>query len=315
MSILTLRHRRGPLVAGVLALAALLMLPSLQQVSSASAALEGLQAGEGLLQVTSSPAVATRITVGDIVRNTSSIAGLPLPAGQHRVCFTAPEDHLAPGCQLVEVREGALTSLVGAFEPAGMLSVTLEPAGIDAGIIVDGVARDRGAVLVPLAVGSHQVCAEPLPGYEPPVCREIVVDRGARADVVLTFDPLETPDEPAPLPDPEPEPEPEPGPSPEPVPAEPAVEVLLKPGERVTGGGPTWTASVVVSTRRSGTSVDGVVVGGVWGSGTSTSCVTAPDGTCSMSESGIHNRAKATTFTVTTVDDGPVDGPGVTVSR
>jgi hypothetical protein len=307
MPTLTVRHRRGPLVAGVLVLAALLMLPSLQRVSSASAALEGLQAGEGLLQVTSSPAVATRITVGDIARNTSTITGLPLPAGEHRVCFTAPEDHLAPGCQLVEVREGELASLVGVFEPAGTLSVTLEPAGMDAGIVVDGIARDRGAVLVPVAAGSHQVCAEPLPGYEPPVCREVVVDRGARADVVLTFEPLVTPDDP--------EPEPDPGSSPEPVPADPAVEVLLEPGERATGGGPTWTASVVVSTRRGGTSVDGVSVGGVWGSGTTTSCVTAPDGTCSMSEPGIHNREKATTFTVRTVDDGPADGPTVTVSR
>jgi hypothetical protein len=295
MAILS-RQRRGLLAVAALLLAGVVGTPALQPSLAASASLEGLQAGEGLLAVTSSPPVASRIAVGDVERNTSSIAGLPLTAGNHLVCFAAPEGYIAPPCQTVEIRAGELTSVVGAFEVAGKLSVVTEPAGLEAQITIDGVARDRGTVLVPIGVGEHRVCAEALAGYRSPECRVASVVAGALVEVALAY---------------ELEPEPEPEPSGDAA----TVDVSVQPNQVQSTKGPTWTASVTVAARRSGVPAEGVTVAGIWDPASPSSCVTGADGSCSMEEPGIHNREKTIGFQVVEVDGQLVDGPTATVSR
>jgi hypothetical protein len=308
-------HRRGLLAVVAFALAAALGVPALQPSLAASASLEGLQPGEGLLTVTSSPLVASRIAVGDVERNTASISGLPLIAGDHLLCFAAPEGYIAPPCRTVDIRAGELTSVVGTFEAAGKVSVVTEPVGLEAQITIDGVARDRGAVLVPIGVGDHRVCAEPLPGYRSPECRVITVVAGALVEVSLAYEP-----ESVPAPDPDPQPAPivddqDTAPQPGPIDDSAAVDVTVESSGVLQSKGPTWTASVTVAARRSGGPASGIIVGGVWGASTSTSCLTGPDGSCSMAEPNIHNREKAIAFRIVEVDGAAVEGPTTTVSR
>jgi hypothetical protein len=304
-------QRRGLLAVGALLLAVALGLPS-PLPSLALAQLDGLQAGEGMLTVSSSPAVATRISVGDVERNTSSIAGLPIVAGSHLLCFAAPQGYIAPPCRTVEIRAGELTTVVGTFEEAGTLSVVTEPAGIGGPITIDGVPRDRGEVVIPIAAGDHRVCAEPLLGYRSPECRVVTVVAGDLVEVSLAYQPDPT------VPDPEPiieDPDQDTTPQPGPIDDDAALDVIVESSGSLQSKGSTWTASVTVAARRSDGPAADIRVGGTWGTSTSTSCVTGPDGTCSMAASNVHNREKTITFRIVEVDGAPAEGPTATVSR
>jgi hypothetical protein len=256
--------------------------------------------------VASSPPVASRISVGEVERNASAIAGLPLSAGTHDLCFSAPEGYLAPPCRTVEIRAGELTSVVGELEAAGRLSVRIEPTGLDAQIVVDGLARDRGKVLLPIGVGERRVCAEPLPGYRSPECRAVTVAAGALEEVSLAY--VQESDVPGSHDD---------IPAPQPSPAEVtgAVTVRVEPAVVQSSKGPTWTAAVTVEARRSDGPVEGITVGGIWDPSMSATCVTGTNGRCSITRSNLHNRDKTVTFRVTLLGDQPIDGPGTTITR
>jgi hypothetical protein len=304
-------RRRGLIAIVAMLLSGLLLVPSLRP-SMAATTLTGLRADEGLLHVTSSPPVASRIAVGDVERNTSAIAGLPLPAGAYDVCFSAADGYLAPPCRTVQIRAGELTSIVGIFEPVGHLSVTVEPSGLVPQIFIDGLARDRGSVLLPVGAGERRVCAQPLPGYLSPECHVVIVTAGAFKEVVLAYTPAAV----AGL-----QPDPEPGPDPEaelqPVPLEDAglLEVSVEPGAAQQSKGPTWSASVTVEVRRSDEPVGGIAVDGVWDTSTLGTCLTGHDGRCTIVRPNLHNRDKAATFRVTQLGDEAVDGTVTTVTR
>jgi hypothetical protein len=284
-----------------------------QGPSSASLAVESLEEDEGLLGVATLPPVATRITVGDEVRNTTAVIGLPLPVGPHRVCFTAPEGYLAPPCQVAEIRAGELTSLVGRFDEGGVLSVVVEPAALGVEVLIGGVARDRDAVTLPVAVGEHEVCTAPMPGYTAPPCQTLSVSQGEHVTVRVTYEPVPTQDDPAPEARVDPVPQPDDGGS-EDVSGDP-VEVTAKSGVPVSGGGPTWVATVVLHAHRSGEGVAGVVLEGVWQPGPVATCTTDATGICLVELSGIHNRVKAVDFHLERVDGESVDGPSLRIHR
>ena len=179
------------LAALTLALAALPPETQFLSVSSTSV-------GSGELEVRSSPAVATQVRVGDVVRNTSKITGLPLAAGSHLVCFSAPEGYLAPPCQEVTVEADQTSRVTGEFLSAGRLVVEPEPAGLPATVIVDGVPRDDGPISIPIGIGTHEVCFEEVTGYATPDCKNVEVMASEETLVRGTYTPAESP-EPEPI--------------------------------------------------------------------------------------------------------------------
>jgi hypothetical protein len=294
-----------------------LVVVALVPVASASSTVSD---AEGTLTVSSSPAVATQIRVGGIIRNTSRIAGLSLSPGEYEVCMSAPDGYLPPACERVTVSAGELTTLVGHFVPAGTLQALIEPAGLEATVIVDGVVRDRGQVLLPVVAGEHEVCVEDLGGYEPVPCQQVSITAGELSTVTAVFVPAATAPEPVPDPDPAPDPDPDPAPDPEPRPGpapEPDDVTLVDViDERATNDrGRSWTATVGLAARRGGEPVAGAVITGSFAPGDEVACLTAPDGTCEVAQTGIHNRDKSVTFTVTQVSGTPTQGPTSTVTR
>jgi hypothetical protein len=261
---------------------------------SASASLLGLRSGEGLLTVSTSPAVATQISVGDTARNTTRITGLPLPAGEHVVCFEGPEGYLAPGCETVKITEDELTSLTGEFEPVGMLKVEVEPAQLQPEITVDDVARDRGPTRLPLTEGTHEVCFEELDGYEALDCQQLDVEAGQDHQLVVAYQPTA-----------------------ELKPAPYATDVRITSAVRHNQRGSQWNAEAGITATVDDEPAAGVPVEIAWSAGSSSasSCVTDSQGGCNFARTGIHNRDDPVTFTVVRVDGEPVTGTSVEISR
>jgi hypothetical protein len=146
-------------------------------------------AGYGELRVATAPSVASQVTVGGLTRNSAALSGLWLPAGEHRLCFQEVGGYVAPPCRDVRITEGAVTSVKGTFQPAGTLHARTEPEGVGGAIIVGGVARDVGSVVVPLVEGLHQVCFEPAGGWSAPDCRSVQVVAGQTSTAVGTYVP------------------------------------------------------------------------------------------------------------------------------
>ena len=256
---------------------------------TASSSLAGLPSSEGLLTVTSSPSVATQIQVGDVARNTGTIKGLSLPAGEYEVCFGGPDGYLTPGCQTVVVDAGESTSIVGEFQPAGWLDVTVEPSTLRPEVAVDGVARDRAPLRIPVAVGEHEVCFEVIAGYEELSCRTVDVLEDDIHGLVVGYEPVSVE----------------------------VTDVTIASAGAVDERGPSWAAVVTIAVTAGSTVVPDTLIEATWsvGSPSIAACFTDESGTCTLTQTGLHNRDKSVDLTVTGVDGVETFGPSVTVSR
>ena len=283
----------------------LLVLVAVLAVPSASASLDGVDPGEGLLTVSSDPPVATQIRVGDIERNTGHIKGLPLTVGEHLVCFSGPEEYLVPDCETVVIEDGTQTSLVGEFLRSVELEVVVEPSELRPRVTIDGVDRDVAPLRMPLGEGTSEVCLEELAGYEAVGCRtvELTADEPHRlvVDYVAVAPPVEPVEEETPV-------------------EEPAVQetqVTIDATSSTSLRGPNWTASVRVLSANGDGVVPGTSVEVVWSAGSPATmqCVTGTDGSCTLTQSDLHNRDNPVNVTVFRVDGVVVAGPTVTISR
>lgn len=145
-----------------------------------------LAGGVGTIVVDTEPVVAATVRIDGEPRNTQGVRGLELAAGDHQVCFEAVADHVAPPCQWVTIVAGRTTHVVGRYERAGTLRVSTEPSGA-AQITVDGIARDRGELRLPVAAGRHEVCFGDLSGHHAPPCQTVDVRAGVTRTVVGTY--------------------------------------------------------------------------------------------------------------------------------
>lgn len=136
--------------------------------------------GQGLLVATTSPRVDATILVDGHARNTGTLTGLPLSAGEHVICFEPVHGYLEPPCEPVTIRAGRRTGLVGRFEPAGILEIHAEDDRRQPQVRVDGVPRDRVPVVLTLAEGEHQVCVDRDGTHDGFSCRAITIRAGAR---------------------------------------------------------------------------------------------------------------------------------------
>jgi subtilisin len=157
--------------------------------------------GTGLMRVTTSPAVASPISIDGIHRADWGLDWLSLPAGTYEVCFGDVPGFLSPGCRSVDVQAGVTSVVEGSFERLGLLKVDVLPSGLPATIHVDGEWRDEYGLFAYKAAGTYEVCWGDVPGYSAPACTSVVVGPGATATVVGTYELSATPTTgPAPVP-------------------------------------------------------------------------------------------------------------------
>ena len=146
----------------------------------------GPQGPSGLLRVTTSPAVASQISVDGIPRDTWGLRWVQVAPGFHQVCFGAVSGFSEPGCQNVTVAVNATTTVTGTFTPRGFLRVVTSPA-VGSQIKVDGIPRNNWGMWTDVPTGSHQVCFGAVAGYTAPSCQTVAVTSGATTTVTGSF--------------------------------------------------------------------------------------------------------------------------------
>ena len=161
----------------------------------ATTAVVGAFGGRGYLHVSTSPAVASQITIDSIPRDDWGVY-TDLAAGYHQVCFGAVANFATPACRTVAVTEGATTNTTGTFTESpgasgisgfGLLRVTTSPA-LPSQISIDGsIADSWGLNWLHYPTGSHTVCFSDLPGYGTPPCQTVTVKADTTTTVTGTF--------------------------------------------------------------------------------------------------------------------------------
>lgn len=146
------------------------------------------RAGFGILSVQLEPSLDAPIFVDGVVRNTGALRSLELAAGTYELCFGEVTGHLAPPCRETTVTAGTETSIVGTYRPAGELSVTVEPEGLEPLVFVDGVERSQAPVHLTLAEGTSSVCFAGMSGYATPDCIDLAIVGGETATVVGRYE-------------------------------------------------------------------------------------------------------------------------------
>ena len=153
---------------------------------SGSGPAETPQPGEGMLRVTSNPAVPTQIMVDGIPMDTWGLTWVSLPAGDYEVSFTDVPGFTTPAPQTATVVAGETTTVTGAFVSRGYLRVITNPA-VPATIFIDGAPRNDWGMWTDLAPGSYQVCYGDVVGYSTPVCQNTSVTAPSTTTVTGSY--------------------------------------------------------------------------------------------------------------------------------
>ena len=147
----------------------------------------------GLLRVTSSPAVPTRISVDGVVRHDWGLDWVSVPVGTREVCFSDVVGFATPACRTVTVSVGQTTVVEGVFTAQGLLQVGVAPAGLPTTVFVDGEARDEYGYFAFMEPGERVVCWGDVPGHQAPACQTVTVTAGTSTTVTGEFTPSESP--------------------------------------------------------------------------------------------------------------------------
>lgn len=172
--------RRWAGLAGVLA-TTLVVAP----VSPAQAV---LQSGEGMLRVTSNPAVPTQVIVDGVPRDTWGLNWLELPPGVHVVEYTDVPGFVTPPPVSVSVFDQATTVVRGDFVRLATLRVNTSPA-VPAQISIDGQPADQWGVWTDLPAGPHEVCFGDLADFAAPACQTVNLVAGETTEITGVYTP------------------------------------------------------------------------------------------------------------------------------
>lgn len=155
----------------------------------------GAFARRGFLKVSTSPAVASRISIDGIGRDNWGVY-TDLPTGSHTVCFGPVAGFAPPPCQDAVVSAGGTTDVTGTFTASpsavgqtgvGFLRVTTSPA-VPSQISVDGTPSDTwGLNWLEVEPGTHVVCYARVEGYSTPACDVIDVVPGTTTTTQGSF--------------------------------------------------------------------------------------------------------------------------------
>lgn len=138
--------------------------------------------GDGLLRVTTSPALPSQISINGTPVDSWGLNWLQLSPGSYTVSYSHVEGFTEPAPQTVTVTAGATTTVTGTFTQRGELQVETSPA-VPATIVVDGTPTDDWGVFTDFPAGSHEVCFEPVPGYTTSACQSVTVTAGQTTTV------------------------------------------------------------------------------------------------------------------------------------
>jgi DNA-binding beta-propeller fold protein YncE len=146
----------------------------------------------GLLRVTTSPALASQITVDGNISDTWGLTWVKEPPGSHTVCFAAVQGYITPACQTVTVTAGATTTVTGTFTERGFLHVTTSPAvnseiTYTASGSTTALAMDNYGAWTDIPVGTYSVCFGAVAGYTAPACQTAAITAGATTNITGTF--------------------------------------------------------------------------------------------------------------------------------
>lgn len=145
------------------------------------------QTGMGMLRVTTSPAVASQITVDGNITDTYGLNWMEIAPGSHVVCFTAVAGYTTPACQTVTVTAGATTSVTGTFVQRGYLKVVTSPA-VGGTVSINGLPADDWGVYTDLPAGTYQVCFGAATGKSnTPACQSATVTAGATVTITGVY--------------------------------------------------------------------------------------------------------------------------------
>ncbi len=131
----------------------------------------------GMLRVVTSPALPSTISIDGKVRDAWGLNWLTLEPGTYVVSFSDVPGFTTPDPQTVEVKDGLVTEITGAFVQQGGLRVITSPPD-SAVISIDGVPRDSWGVWVTLPPGSYTISFGDVPGHPTPGPQTILVVPG-----------------------------------------------------------------------------------------------------------------------------------------
>jgi len=143
--------------------------------------------GHGLLRVTTTPPVPSRISVDGVVRNTWALTWVKMAPGTYEVCFDDVKDFSSPPCETAVVTAGQVTQVDGAFTARGILRVITDPPHPST-LYVDGIPRDDWGFWTDIPAGDHIVCFGEDAGFAPP-CQTVTLAVGPNPPIVGTWPP------------------------------------------------------------------------------------------------------------------------------
>ena len=140
----------------------------------------------GLLRVTTSPALGSKIVVDGVPRDEWGLNWVKVAPGTHTISFGDVYGYTTPLSQTVAVTAGQTTPAVGGFIQQGSLRILTSPA-LAATLFVDNVPRDDWGMWQSIPSGSYVVSFGPVPGYTTPAPQTAKVAAGALSTITGTY--------------------------------------------------------------------------------------------------------------------------------
>ena len=140
----------------------------------------------GLLRVTTSPALGSKIVVDGVARDEWGLNWVKVAPGTHTVSFGDVYGYTTPVSQTVTVTAGQTTPVVGGFIQQGSLRILSSPA-LAATLFVDNVPRDDWGMWQSMPAGSYAVSFGPVPRYTTPTPQTATVTNGALSTITGTY--------------------------------------------------------------------------------------------------------------------------------
>jgi len=173
------------------------------RIVAMSAPASSVSLGTGLLRVTSSPAVTTRVFVDGIPRDDWALNWVKMPGGSYMLLFSDVDGYTTPTSVSVRYYPGGpaviqplsspivvyantTTEVIASFAQQGNLRVQTSPP-MAATVYCNGQPMDDWAFWVNIAPGTYNITFEALNGYTTPPPQVATVTAGGATSITGTY--------------------------------------------------------------------------------------------------------------------------------